>query len=312
MVDDRERELSPQVSPSAAIEAFAGGQYGAFSYSQALSVGGTSALIHRRCRQGSWERVEPRVYRVERYAPSWEQALAAALLGAGENSVISHRAAARLWQLDGATDKLVELTVPPSSGYRRHMVHRTNGLATVDLEVVRALRTTSLARTLVDYAAVAGRDAIEIALESALRRGLSLARLYWRLDAAASMGRPGIRNLRAVLAKRPAGIEPTESELETRFLQLIRRWGLPDPVRQFVLRDGRRFVARIDLAYPEHRIAVELDGFSWHSSRTAFVNDRNRQNRLVLLGWTVLRFTWPDVVDNPESVTTVLDRALAA
>ena len=75
---------------------------------------------------------------------------------------------------------------------------------------------------------------------------------------------------------------------------------------------GRDGVARVDLAYPGRRIAVALDGFSWHSSRTAFVSDRNRQNRLVLLGWTVLRFTWADVVDNPESVVALLSQALAA
>jgi very-short-patch-repair endonuclease len=76
--------------------------------------------------------------------------------------------------------------------------------------------------------------------------------------------------------------------------------GLPEPARQLsTVASGRRY--RIDLAYPDHRLAIELDGWSHHRTRSAFDNDRARGNQLELAGWTVLRFTSKatrcDVVD---------------
>jgi very-short-patch-repair endonuclease len=71
-----------------------------------------------------------------------------------------------------------------------------------------------------------------------------------------------------------------------------------------------RFIARIDAAYPERRIAVEVDGFEAHSSPEAFQRDRTRQNRLVALGWTVLRFTWADVVQRPAIVAQTIREAI--
>jgi very-short-patch-repair endonuclease len=69
-------------------------------------------------------------------------------------------------------------------------------------------------------------------------------------------------------------------------------------------------VARVDLAYPERRVVIELDGFGPHSGRESFCRDRTRQNQLVLLGWTVLRFTWSDVIERPEATVATLTAAL--
>ena len=54
-------------------------------------------------------------------------------------------------------------------------------------------------------------------------------------------------------------------------------------------------MARVDFAYPELKLAIEVDGFAAHSTVDAFRRDRVRQNALVAAGWTVLRFTWPEV-----------------
>lgn len=96
-----------------------------------------------------------------------------------------------------------------------------------------------------------------------------------------------------------------ESELERRFLQLVRRARLPQPARQY--RIGRW---RVDFAYPEARIAVELDGYRSHSSLERFRSDRRRQNAVIVRGWQVLRFTWDDVVGDPSGVAAVLRAAL--
>jgi len=66
--------------------------------------------------------------------------------------------------------------------------------------------------------------------------------------------------------------------------------GLPAPLQQYRVRlNGRTF--RIDLAYPERRVAIELDGWDCHRTRSAFDADRARADALVVDGWTLLRFT---------------------
>ena len=86
-----------------------------------------------------------------------------------------------------------------------------------------------------------------------------------------------------------------ESPPETRLRLALRGAGL-EPVPQFVVLDVHgRFVARVDLALPEQRLALEHDGKAVHDRADAFVADRRRQNALVAAGWTVLRFTAADL-----------------
>ena len=106
-----------------------------------------------------------------------------------------------------------------------------------------------------------------------------------------------------------------ESELEKRFTALARRHGLPPLELQHEVWAAGRFVARIDAAYPELKLAIEVDGFEHHSTPDAFQRDRTRQNRLVALGWTVLRFTWADVVKRRprrEMIERAIERLTAA
>jgi very-short-patch-repair endonuclease len=105
--------------------------------------------------------------------------------------------------------------------------------------------------------------------------------------------------LAAVLA---AGYEPGDSDLEMRFVRAIVAGGLPEPVQQHRVTVGRRRY-RIDLAYPELMIAVEIDGWEHHRTRTAFDHDRARANDLVVAGWQVLRFT--SSMTDAQAVATV-------
>jgi hypothetical protein len=105
--------------------------------------------------------------------------------------------------------------------------------------------------------------------------------------------------------------ERTESELEDRFLHLVRRAGLPTPVAQWTVPDARgAFIGRADFGWPAQRVGVELDGYAFHSDPTVFRLDRDRQNRLVLAGVTLLRFTWWDVDLRPAVVEHSLRTAL--
>jgi very-short-patch-repair endonuclease len=126
-------------------------------------------------------------------------------------------------------------------------------------------------------------------------------------EAAAGLaaGRGARQARQAVALADPRAESPPESRLRV----LLALAGL-SAVPQFTVRDGEgRFVARVDLGFPEQRVAVEYDGL-WHADRQQFQQDRRRLNRLVSAGWTVLHVTAADLRDSDAFVARV--RALLA
>lgn len=79
----------------------------------------------------------------------------------------------------------------------------------------------------------------------------------------------------------------------------LRGWVLNHPVQGYL----------VDIAFPAVRVAIEIDGWAWHSGVDRFRRDRVRQIALVLAGWTVLRFTWHDLVHRPDAVVAEIRRA---
>ena len=98
-------------------------------------------------------------------------------------------------------------------------------------------------------------------------------------------------------------------------MESVLRWllheaGLPAPVLQHRIRNGAgTFLGKTDLTWPDRKLLVEFDG-DVHRERDVFVGDVRRQNRLVLAGWVVLRFTSADVLGRPEAVVAEIRRAL--
>jgi very-short-patch-repair endonuclease len=209
------------------------------------------------------------------------------------DAVASHRAAARVWGLDGVASLRPEITVPLGRVVRLPGVraHRSNRLGPEFVTVHRAIPVTTPARTLVDLSAVSPAPTVEKAFDAALRNGLvTVAGVRACFDSLAGRGRRRVAHFRPVLEAREPGHSPGDSDLEVQVRRWLKKARLPTPVAQFpVLLSDRR--CRIDLAYPELRIAIELDGWATHGSRRAFDQDRARGNGLELAGWTLLRFT---------------------
>ncbi len=296
----------------AVIARIAARQHGVFTRQQVLGAGVSPGQLKRRCRAGLWERLEQGVYRLAGSPATWHQQLSAAVLGAGQGATVSHRAAAGLWKLDGVSSGAVELSLPRGWSCDRVAAHFVTELGQVDVTTIERLPVTSAARTLIDLGGVVDDDLLERALESALHNGYtSLRQVHRRLEALTRRGRPGLARLRRVLDRRVEG-GASGSELETRLLQLLRRANLPLPVRQHEVWLGGRLLARADLAYTGARLLIELDGWSAHGTKAAFRADRRRQNSLILAGWTLLRFTWADVVESPAAVVAAVHGALAA
>ncbi|WP_309229606.1 MULTISPECIES: DUF559 domain-containing protein [unclassified Blastococcus] len=110
-------------------------------------------------------------------------------------------------------------------------------------------------------------------------------------------------------ARRVAGLADglAQSPPETRLRLLLHRSSLPAPVAQLEIRHDRRFVARVDFAFPDQKLAVEYDG-AWHGGPSQLGEDRARMNRLLAAGWRVLFVTAADMRD-PGAL---LDRIAAA
>jgi hypothetical protein len=116
----------------------------------------------------------------------------------------------------------------------------------------------------------------------------------------------GIHKLQALLAE----LGPVDSLAEAELVDLLASAGIPRPIRQFEVRDGARFVGRVDVAWPGERVALELDGFRYHADARTFVHDRERGNRIVALGWALLRTTPTAVRERPHAVVADVRQAL--
>jgi very-short-patch-repair endonuclease len=173
----------------------------------------------------------------------------------------------------------------------------------VDVRHRAGFRITSPHRTLFDLARVVSVDRLEAALDDALRRGLtSVGQLEETVRRLASQGRKGSGAFRKLVAERASRHVLPESTLESRLLRALAEAWLPAPTCQFEVHTGSGLVARVDFAYPECRLAIEADGYRYHSGRPEWQRDLRCQNSLLSEGWRVLGNTWRDVIERPDFV----------
>jgi very-short-patch-repair endonuclease len=271
-----------------ALALHAADHHGVFRGEHARMAGLSDRQIEARIAHERWLRIYRDVYRITGAPVTWEGQLLAACWAGGSRAVASHRSAAELHRFPGRIRTFVEITCPRWRRARHEnvVVHETAALEPIDLTIVRGIVTTTPARTLFDLGGVHRAGLVELALENALRRGLTTeAELAATVKRLSRSGRPGGPVLRQLLEARAPDRRPTESEMETRLLQAIRAHGLEEPVAQFEVWQGAAFIGRVDAAYPEAKIAIEYDSDEFHSGRAAMGRDRSRRHRLLVAGW---------------------------
>jgi very-short-patch-repair endonuclease len=258
-------------------------------------------------RSSAWRRVYRGVYADAELPDTFGLRIAGAALLVPPGAVFSGRTAAFL---HGATDLVetrspVEVSVPPTVRYGpvtglriRHV-----GVPGGDCAVISGRPCTTGLRTALDVARAEPLLEAVVALDVLLAKAV-VGRSELREVAAGLTGRGARQVQRAVELTDHRAESPPESRLRV----LLTLAGLrPEP--QFVVRKGGVFVARVDLAYPEQRVAIEYDG-GWHAEPGQFAKDRRRLNRLVAAGWTVLHVTAADLRDPDLLIARV--RALLA
>ena len=216
-------------------------------------------------------------------------------------AVVSGPSAAVLWGVDLADERDdVELVLPPGSHPRRLPGLRVRRLALPpgDVRVLGGVRVQSAVAATIRTAAVLEPDAAVVAVDRMVAAGVvDLGAVRAR---AAVPGEASSRVRRA--CARADGL--AESPQETRLRLLVVDGGLPEPVAQYVVEHGGRFVARVDLAWPGLRVAVEYDG-AWHAEPGQFARDRRRLNALQAAGWTVVFVTAADMREPARLLATI-------
>jgi very-short-patch-repair endonuclease len=137
-------------------------------------------------------------------------------------------------------------------------------------------------------------------LDHALRRKIrwpDLLAAYRR-----AMGTNGSGRMRELVV---AAADRADSQAERILFRLLREAGVTGWTRAVRFGDWE-----LDVAFEKVRLFLEIDGWAWHVDHDRFVEDRLKQNALVAAGWTPLRFTWHDLIDDPNDVVAEVRRAL--
>lgn len=268
-------------------------QHGVLTVAQLRRCDLSDGQIGRLVRSGRLIRLYRGIYRVAGSSNTFEQRVFAAILACGERAVASHRTALELRRLiEPDAIRRPDVTIPygRKATSRLIAVHRSVVLGPRDVTTVGVIPVTRIARTIVEALPQIGADSAERALDEALRRRVEPPNAVLHELAA------GTGVLREFALDR-LGRGIPESELERRAIALIRRFGLPDPVRQHEVRTtGRTY--RLDLAYPDHRVAVELMGRSPHWGRERWKADTDRRYDLDRAGWDVVELTHDHVTQD--------------
>ena len=264
-----------------------------YTRAQLESQGLSESAIRWGSRVGRLRMVEDGIYAGGPDDPDEFDRAMAALLATG--GVASGTMAGALLELDDVEFQHLDVTVSLTQSNRRPGVRRRR-LPAERVVDVAGVRCTDGLQTLIDLACELDDLGWEAALECALRRRLTTMAA---VEHAARGSQRGVARMRRVLALRPAGAPPTESLLETRMIQLIRTVPtVPLPARQVEVVDTYGLlVARVDLAWPELGLFVELDG-QHHQGQPLY--DATRETAIVAAtGWLCGRFTWREVVYQP-------------
>ncbi|MEA2434997.1 MAG: hypothetical protein QOG54_2454 [Actinomycetota bacterium] len=287
------------MKPDDACDRIAADQHWAISRDQALNVGMTARMIGSRLKVGSWRLELPNTYVVNNAPSSWMQRLFAAWLWAGLDSVISHRAAGALWCLDGCPSDFVEVATRRnlrSTSVLVHSAHEGPRLRRKGLPV------PSVEWTVAQLASVLAADRLDQVVDDALRKNLTTLERLRRPLLRSGRAKDGAAKLHSILNERGTFEEGLESRLETEFMKFVLRSGLPIPMAQVRIVDQGRSLARVDFLYPDVGLAIEVDGYEFHSGKVPWQRDMWRGNELTTRGLRTLRFSRSDLRRRPQEV----------
>jgi hypothetical protein len=245
---------------------------------------GVYAVGHRRLRDGGW----------------W----LAAVLSCGSGALLSHWAAATLWDLRAPRGGAIDVTTAARSGRARQRgirLHQVRTLPERERAAQDGIPVTSVARTLLDLTPALRPRAVEQLIAAAVRHHRFDLREV-RATIAAHPTRAGSPALTALLDRLHAdGTVETRSPFEVDLLQFCDDRGLPAPAA-----NASVCGFLVDALWPDARIVVESDGYDFHAMPTTFEEDRRRDQVLLGAGYRVMRITRTQLRHEPERLAATL------
>ena len=273
----------------------AGRQHGVVSRRDLLQAGFSPSAIDQRVRDGRLLVEFRAVYRVGHRAPSVEARYLAAVKACGDGALLYGLAAAHLYSLiKGA---------PPAPEVSCRTKRTVRGVKTSRARVRGTrFRGIPVATVRAALAALAAELTVEELARACHEAGVRYRTTPRQVEAVLPRNAPGAHNLRRVLR---GDERVTLSELERRFLRLLRKAGLPLPETNRVA-GGRR----VDCRWPEHRLTVELLSYTYHGSRHAWEVDHRRAREAYRRGDEFRAYTYGDVFEDPGLMLAELQRLL--
>jgi hypothetical protein len=299
--------MTRQRAHDRAIAQLAAARHGIVSRRELLDAGIPAHIIDERVKQRRLVLVRRGVYAVGHRELRREGEWLAAVLSFGPAAVLGHRSAAALWDLDDAPVWPIHVVTGERSGRRRRRgvtAHWTL-VPGPERSVHRAVPVTSVERTILDVAAVVAVRP----LEQLIRRAARLRRFDLREQRAVLERHPRHRGApalgRLLVALESVGTADLRSRMEVAFAQLCDDFDLPRPISNRIIEDER-----VDFSWPGSTLIVETDSFEFHAMPTTFANDRVRDQKLTLRGYTVLRLTYAQVTADRATTAALVDTML--
>jgi predicted transcriptional regulator of viral defense system len=281
-------------------------QHGVVALWQLIERGLSARAVRHRVEGGRMHRVHAGVYAIGHAPLTRDGWYMAAVLACGQDSALSHRSAAHKRGLRDSARGQIDVISPRQAGRGCKGIdaHTSATLLPLDVEVVDGIPCTTVARTLLDLAAVLPRRVVERAFDQAeVLQVLDAKQIEDVLER--TRGHRGNATLRAVLDEHTPASTLTRSGLEERFLAICRRAGVPQPqVNAWIALAPTGFEA--DFLWRERALIAEIDSMGVHGTRHAFDHDRRRDQRLTLAGYRVVRFPERQLVDEPASVEATI------
>jgi hypothetical protein len=279
----------------------AGRQRGRISWAQLRKLGVARRTINAWVKQGYLHRDLARVYAVGHAAPSIEGDLATALLYAGPGAMLSHGTAAWWWGLIDRRPSTVHISTPRRCRSQRGIkVHQRRDF---ERESHERLPVTTVAQTLLDYAAKASLNRVRTALANAEYHGLLDVE---KIQALLGPGRAGSTKLRNALKRHQPRLAYARSPVEVAFFELCEEFGLPLPEVNVRLAGWT-----VDFFWRKEGVVVEVDPYGNHHTPAQIDRDRRKDLALRATGLVVHRYSRDQVATARRAIASDVTAALA-
>jgi len=292
------------VDPAIAI--VAARQNGNITRRQLHDLGLDNNAVAYRVRIGRLYRVFRGVYSVGRRPITPHEWASAAVLACGSGAALSHGSAMALWGYWRHWDRPFEVTVAGDRRTNGIRVHRSTTLRRREITTQLGIRVTTPARMLIDMSP----RLTDRALKRTVNNALGSAWLTEDQLADTLAYHPTAHATKRIAALIGLPGTPTRSDWEDGFPTFCADHGLPAPVM------GQPLHGYIlDALFPDEKVIVELDSWSFHSGKIAFESDRERDAEMLAHGYVTVRMTWERIEQRPgqeaRRLRVILDQAQA-